>query len=270
MSRAAPARLLIAIAVGCVLLALPLHGSDLDRRAFLAVNDAAWRWAAPALLSGITVLGHGLAAAMLLAPTLLRAPNLLLAGLLATPVAMVLSWLPKGVIDSARPLAVLDPASVHVVGMRLAGHNSFPSGHTITALLVVGVLWAGGAARPRWPWAVAATTVGLAVALSRIAVGAHWPSDTLAGAGLGLLAGAVGAQAERHWQLAARPAARPLLALVVLACAATLARVDTGYPLARPLQFALAALGAAMAAMALWRAWADRRQGPGTAARPSG
>jgi len=257
MFRAAPARLLIAAAVGCLVLALALRAADADRALFLAVNEAAWRWAPPALFSCITILGHGLVATMLLAPTLLRAPNLLMSGVFATPVAMVLSWLPKGLIDSPRPAAVLDPASIHIVGMRLAGHNSFPSGHTITAFLVVGVLLAADrTTRLRWPAAAAIALVAMAVAVSRVAVGAHWPSDALAGAGLGLLAGVAGAQAERRWRVAARPAARPLLALVALACAGTLAFIDTGYPLARPLQLAAAAGGAAVAALALWRAWA--------------
>jgi membrane-associated phospholipid phosphatase len=254
MFRVAPARLLIATAVGCLLLALPLHASDFDRTAFMAINDAAWRWGAPALFSGITILGHGLSAAMLL-----RAPNLLMAGLFATPVAMTLSWLPKGLIDSPRPAAVLDPASIHVVGLRLAGHNSFPSGHAITAFLVVGVLLAGErATRPRWPAALAIALVGIAVAASRIAVGAHWPSDALAGTGLGLLAGVAGAQISLRWRIASRPVVQALLALVVLVCAAILARIDVGYPLARPLQLVLAALGAAAAVIALWRTWATR------------
>ena len=105
-----------------------------------------------------------------------------------------------------------------------------------------------------------------AVALSRVAVGAHWPSDALAGAGLGLLAGVAGARAQQHWAIASTPRARVVLALLVLACAATLARLDLGYPLARPLQLGLATLGGAMAALALWRSWTARRQAPSTPA----
>jgi membrane-associated phospholipid phosphatase len=259
MFRVAPGRLLIAIAAGCLVLALALRGTSIDRTLFLTINEAAWRWAPPAALSCITVLGHGLSAAMLLAPTLLRAPGLLAAGLLATPVAMLFSRLPKSLIDSPRPAAVLDPASIHIDGMPLAGHNSFPSGHAITAFLVVGVLLAGdGARRPRPAAGIAIVLAGIAVAWSRIAVGAHWPSDVLAGAGLGLLAGVAGAQAERRWRIASRPAARPVLALIVLACALALPRLDLGYPLAQPLQWALAALGAASAAAALWRSWIGR------------
>jgi undecaprenyl-diphosphatase len=263
MSRVAPARLLIATAVGCLVLALALRAGGFDRPLFLAVNDAAWRWLPPTLLSCTTILGHGLVATMLLAPALWRAPNLLAASLFATPVAMVLSWLPKGLIDSPRPAAILDPASIHIVGMRLAGHNSLPSGHTLTAFVVVGVLLA---APPRWPAAVAIGGVGVAVALSRIAVGAHWPSDVLVGAGLGLLAGQAGTWMSLRWPVAARPVARALLALVVLACAAALAWIDVGYRLARPLQLVLSALGAGVAAWTLWRLWTDRR----ATARPAG
>src|SRR6267154_5108122 len=137
MMRVPAARLLVAAAAGCLVLALVLHGGDTERGWFLTINDAAWRWAPPALLSGLTILGHGLSATMLMAPTLLRAPRLLAAGLFAAPVALLLSRLPKALIDSPRPAAVLDPAAIHVNGMLLAGHNSFPSGHAITAFLVV-------------------------------------------------------------------------------------------------------------------------------------
>jgi membrane-associated phospholipid phosphatase len=259
MLRVAPARLLIAAAVGCLVLALALRASQIDRSLFLAINDAAWRWLPPTLPACVTILGHGLCATMLLAPALLRAPGFLVAGVYATPIALLLSRAPKALIDSPRPAAVLDPTLIHINGIHLAGHNSFPSGHAITAFLVVGVLLAGdGTVRLRWPAALAIATTGVAVAASRIAVGAHWPSDVLAGAGLGLLAGLAGALAQQRWRIAAHPAARVWLALLVLACAATLTRLDLGYPLAQPLQFALAALGAAMAAATLWRGWAHR------------
>jgi membrane-associated phospholipid phosphatase len=248
------ARLLIALAVACFALALALRAGGADRALFLAINDAAWRWVPAAALSCVTILGHGLSATMLLAPTLLRTPNFLVAGLYATPVALLLSRLPKALIDSPRPAAVLDPASIHVIGMRLAGHNSFPSGHAITAFLVAAVLLAGEPSKSlRAPVKIAVSLVAFAVALSRVAVGAHWPSDALAGAALGLIAGVTGAWAQQRWPIGARAWARPLAAAIVLACSAALAWVDLGYPSARPLQWVLATLGLAVAAVTLWR-----------------
>jgi len=276
MPRTAPARLLIVAAAGCLVLALALRGSDTDRALFLAVNDAAWRWLPAALPSCLTILGHGLGAVMVLSPALMRRPSLLLAGLCAGPVALLLSRLPKVLIDSPRPAAVLDAASIHISGMRLAGHNSFPSGHSITAFVVAGVLIAAGGFERGFDRSIERYrpfTVGIillaacAVALSRIAVGAHWPSDTLGGAGLGLLAALAGVQVQRRWlPVTGRASVRAVLAVLVLGCAIELVRLDLGYPLARLFQLALAAFGVLMAAIALWRLWGERR----SAARSAG
>ena len=67
------------------------------------------------------------------------------------------------------------------------GSTSFPSGHLIFITISAGVLMLclGHRYLPRWArpigWAVVAGIV-LAVGLDRIYVGAHWPSDVLAGA----------------------------------------------------------------------------------------
>ena len=67
------------------------------------------------------------------------------------------------------------------------GSTSFPSGHLIFITISAGVLMLclGHRYLPRWArpigWAVVAGIV-VAVGLDRIYVGAHWPSDVLAGA----------------------------------------------------------------------------------------
>ena len=257
----APAHLLIVAAAGCLVVALALRGSDPDRTLFLAINGAAWQWLPAALPSCLTILGHGLSAVMVLSPMLIRKAGVLLAGVCAAPIALLLSRLPKALIDSPRPAAVLDAASVHITGMRLAGHNSFPSGHSITAFVVAGVVIAAGGRERNRPFTlIAILLAACAVALSRIAVGAHWPSDTLAGAGLGLLAAAAGAQVQQRWLSGAnRPSMQAALAVLVFGCAIELARLDLGYPLARPFQLALAVFGALMAAIALWRHFTEHR-----------
>ncbi len=60
--------------------------------------------------------------------------------------------------------------------------QSFPSGHSTTAFALAGVL---GFLAPRW--FVPALGLALVIGISRVAVGAHYPSDVFAGAILGLL-----------------------------------------------------------------------------------
>ena len=70
----------------------------------------------------------------------------------------------------------------------------FPSGHvfgvTVFVLVVVYVLWVCGAPR-RWRYGAAAGGLVflVAVAYSRLHVGAHWPSDVLGGAVFGVAFG---------------------------------------------------------------------------------
>jgi undecaprenyl-diphosphatase len=70
--------------------------------------------------------------------------------------------------------------------------HSFPSGHILLALYVYGMLtwiWVG-ASRNGWERILAwllPVAVALAVGYSRLLLGAHWPSDTIAGFILGVI-----------------------------------------------------------------------------------
>ncbi len=94
----------------------------------------------------------------------------------------------KPALDILRPAGVLNPELIHIIGPVLKNH-SFPSGHSFTALATAGLLLLyiplkGGR------FALVATlilTIALTAALSRAAVGAHWPMDILVGSAGGLL-----------------------------------------------------------------------------------
>ncbi len=253
MSAAAPSTLLAALVAACALGAAAVAALGLDRPLFLALNEAAAHLPAD-LPSCLTILGHGLVAVMLLSPALLAAPRAVAAGLLAVPLATLCTRVPKWFFAEPRPAAVLDPRTFHVHGQLLASHNSFPSGHAITAFVLVVVLAGGIEELRRRPLPMLAlAAAGALVAASRVMVGAHWPLDVLAGAALGALCGAAGLRLAARWTFWQRPAGVRAMAIVVAACALVLARADLGYPLARPLQYALAAAGLGCALAALWR-----------------
>lgn len=260
MLRAPLPRVFVVFAAVCALAAVATEaGAGLDRAAFLAINHLAAQWLPAWLPSNLTILGHGLVAVMLLAPLLRRAPQVLATALYAAPLATLFSRCGKWLVAAARPAAVLDPSSFHIQGPVLSGHNSFPSGHSITIFLVVSALiLADERLRARPIAALGLLCAGLLVASSRIMVGAHWPSDVLGGAALGMLAGTTGAFAAVRWQIWNRAGADTAFALIVLACAAALVVVDTGYPLALPLQWAAAALGAGSATITIAQALRKR------------
>lgn len=104
----------------------------------------------------------------------------------------------KRIIGRGRPetWASEVPLNFHWFNLSEYAYQSFPSGHSTTAFslaAVIAFLWP----RAFWP----AMAFAAIVALSRIVVGAHYPTDITAGAVLGLL-GAYGVRAlfqSRGW-----------------------------------------------------------------------
>lgn len=239
-----PALLLAALAM-----AVALDGSN--QQIFLALNAAASGWLPPTAWSAITLGGSAIGTIAFLAPTLKTQPRWLASAFLAAPLAILFSNGAKRYFDVMRPAGVLQAESFTLIGQKLYVH-SFPSGHATTAFLAAAVIiLAWPKAATRW-WAAPAICAAAAlVALSRIAVGAHWPLDVLTGAAGGWLAGVLGTWLSgrvRFWQ---KPGGVRSMAAIALATSLALLFVDLGYPLARLYQIGLAAWGIGGAAAAL-------------------
>lgn len=115
----------------------------------------------------------------------------------------------KSVIQRARPNALYSGAEAF----------SFPSGHATLSLTILGVLAVILAHRQpirQRVWIHTGLIVlAAAIALSRIYLGAHWPSDVEAGALFGLAVAAAFAFAIQGRELAIRPARLAMTLLVV-------------------------------------------------------
>ena len=231
----------------------------INRALFSWINQAANQWPARGW-SMLTALGDASVLFALLSALLLIRPQALAAVLAAVPLGGLLSTLLKRTFDAPRPAAVLEAAQFHLIGPLLS-HHSFPSGHTISAfaaaVAVLAVLQpcarTSVLSTTRFAGlAIAAISLATAVGISRVAVGAHWPVDVLAGAACGWLAGLSGAAASRRWPLLWRGARSQWgLMLVLIGVAPWLIWRPVDYPLGVPVVW-LAITIVAVTALAMW------------------
>jgi undecaprenyl-diphosphatase len=140
-----------------------------------------WLW----LMSALTIVGSGwsmIPIASLTAFKRTREHALRLVGLLLFVAFAVFSI--KFLVGRARPCTSL--AEVHALVFAAPTDPSFPSGHAAGAFTVAGFV--AFEARVHLVAKVALFVIAIGIALSRVALGVHFPSDVLAGAVLGIVA----------------------------------------------------------------------------------
>ncbi|SNX29430.1 Membrane-associated phospholipid phosphatase [Polynucleobacter meluiroseus] len=172
-----------------------LYQGGLQTSTFLFLNrgtaflpDTLWAW--------FTFLGNGWGIFAVCFPLLLLAPRMLCSGIVAGIMSAILSSFLKAWFEFPRPAAILNEVDFHRIGEPLL-QKAFPSGHTLTAFAVAAALYFAckPASRRSMFWVfIVASLVGL----SRIGVGAHWLTDVLGGAAIGLWCGLIGASVARY------------------------------------------------------------------------
>jgi membrane-associated phospholipid phosphatase len=168
--------------------------------AFLMLNQA-FSSLPPGFWAIITLLGDASILLLALAPFVLTKPQVWFALLASIPAGAMFSVFGKHWASVPRPASVIEPSMFNVIGPLLK-HYALPSGHSVTAFAAAAALLATLVPIPRSQreWALVGCVVGLAslIAMSRVAVGAHWPLDLLTGAAGGWLSGLMGAALARR------------------------------------------------------------------------
>ena len=178
---------LLAVALVCA--GITLHFSEFNRLLMAAVHaqpisqvdfwllltNLGRGWPAFAILAALD-LGSGKRSALFFRCFLLSA---------------LLLPLMKKFFSVARPVSVMGPDALHLMGVPVTGMSSMPSGHALTAGAVLGILWLTSNhpnSKHRFDFiSLAGLLIALLVAFSRIVIGAHWPADVVIGFGIGLL-----------------------------------------------------------------------------------
>ena len=159
-----------------------------------------WLWA------NITHLGDALVLVPLLSFLWLVAPRCWASMFGAIPLALFLSHLGKNFFAIPRPAAILDNDTFTIIGETLTAHTSFPSGHTTTvftalAAIMFVVLKSKTISKRKQKFiAVALMACASLVAISRVAVGAHWPADLILGGVIGIVSGLSGEYLSSKYQ----------------------------------------------------------------------
>lgn len=123
----------------------------------------------------------------------------------AIPLSSILTHLGKNVFSIPRPAAIIDSEKITIIGEVLKSSTSFPSGHTITiftaASSIYFVLIRSQYLRSDMKLAFTLILFVFAslIAISRVAVGAHWPGDIVFGAVIGVISGASGEYLSRRY-----------------------------------------------------------------------
>ncbi len=241
----------LALALLCLAAAALLHWMAWDPLCLMALHAVplpAARLSGP-LWSSLSVLGLGWGLTIVVAAADRRDGRLLGAWLLALPLGALMTHLPKRLFPLPRPAALLPHDALLFIGEPIHGGGSMPSGHALAAfaLLLLHVTLTRSTARRH----AAVAVVAIGIAWSRLAVGAHWPSDVLVGAGLGLLTALLTLRLPSVDWLARRLAREGTQATIAggeLLAAAALLATDTGYPEGRAMQWLLAAVALTSAA----------------------
>ena len=176
-------------------LAGAIYFGEFQSSSFLFINrftqllpDTLWAW--------LTFLGNGWGIFALAFPLLLLAPRIFSAGILAGAISAIASAFLKNIFDLPRPAGILELDSFYRIGEPLL-YNAFPSGHTLTAFAIASALYFSST-RSKRTHLLTLFLIASLVGLSRNAVGAHWLTDVLAGAGIGIWCGMLGAHLANY------------------------------------------------------------------------
>lgn len=242
------ARIIFISAWALLALGLSVWLTDSNQSLFLWLNEKA-QYLPQFFWSNLTFSADTLFAVSLFLLVGSFKPELLSRGFILVIVGGLFVHLAKAGFDASRPAAVLALDEFTIIGPTLI-HHSFPSGHSFTALASAGLLMLSSR---HLGLSIALLVWGLLGALSRVAVGAHWPLDVTVGAGTGLLFVLLVILIEYQLpKLSSSHAFKTIAAILYTITTVYLIFHDSGYPYTYWLNILL---GLSAIGISVWKLW---------------
>lgn len=166
---------------------------QVQKSAFLFINAELSQF--PNIIYNLTQLGDAMILLSLLTIFILYAPKLWEALLSASLVSALFSNVLKKIFAVPRPAALFDNTNFTIIGKTLTGHNSLPSGHSITIFTILTVLLYAFMPKKntaKLAWSFGLVAIGLLLVFTRVGVGAHYPLDVISGSIIGYISGLTG------------------------------------------------------------------------------
>lgn len=178
----------------------------------------------PQIIYNLTQIGDAMIFMSLLSIFILYAPKFWESLLSASIVSALLSSVLKKLFLIPRPAAFYDANTFVILGKKLVGHTSLPSGHSITIFTVLTVLLFAFMPKKRSSkiiWNLLIISIGLLLVFTRVGVGAHHPLDTINGAIIGYVSGLIGifiSQKYKIWEWVNHIKYYPIFILLLSVC----------------------------------------------------
>jgi hypothetical protein len=132
------------------------------------------------------------------------APKIWESFLSAWVISILLSRSLKILFAVPRPAAIFDNNDFIIIGEKLTGNNSLPSGHSITVFTILTVLmfaFMPQKLKYKISWFVLFIITGLMLGITRVGVGAHYPLDVVIGSVIGYISGITGIFISQKFQI---------------------------------------------------------------------
>lgn len=175
---------------------------SLQKEWFLIINKALAPYSE--IMHNLTQLGDGLILLSFLTILIVFSPKLWESLITAFIVSGLITNLLKNIFRIKRPCAAYLNEQFTVIGDRLTGHNSFPSGHSITIFTVLSIVlfaFLPNKTTHKILWIFFINAIGIILIVSRVAVGAHHPLDIICGSILGYISAISGILLNRKFKL---------------------------------------------------------------------